>query len=231
MVAPVGLNRCVARRRHDPLVGGQQIVGVGVEVGDPPDHCRACDEVIASGQQPCEQLGIAGVTLDELEALGMVVGLGYRTVLGEVVDADHLVAAAQEFLDHVAANETGRPGDQDLAHLLPLGSKWLWVASWTPGGRPDPLLLATAGILANAHEHDDWSARCAADAIVAAGRLTTGSHTRRGQVQVGGLAAGAQECGDRSGVYRGVCSLRAGRGASRPLPGASSTYRGAPKTS
>ena len=44
----------------------------------------------------------------------VVVGLGHLAVLGEVVDADDGVAAGQQLLDHVAADEAGRAADQDL---------------------------------------------------------------------------------------------------------------------
>ena len=49
----------------DPLVGGEQVVGVGVEVGDAADHRRAGDEVVAVRQQVGHQLDVAAVALDE----------------------------------------------------------------------------------------------------------------------------------------------------------------------
>ena len=64
----VGLDGRVARRGDDPLVGGQQVIGVRMEVRDAPDHGRARDQVVASRQQSGEQLGVAGVALDQAVA-------------------------------------------------------------------------------------------------------------------------------------------------------------------
>jgi hypothetical protein len=101
----VRLDGGVAGRGHDPLVGGEQVVGVGVEVRDAADQGRAGDEVVAVGQQPRHQLHIAGVALDEVVVRVAVVGLDDRPVLGVVVDADHDVATAKQLFDDVTADE------------------------------------------------------------------------------------------------------------------------------
>jgi hypothetical protein len=104
----------IARGRDDPLVGSQQVVGVGVEVRDPADHGGAGHEVVAVLEQPTEQVDITGIAFDEVVRGVVVVGLGNPSVLRIVVDADDLVTAAEELLDQVAADEPGRTGHQDL---------------------------------------------------------------------------------------------------------------------
>ena len=96
--------------------GGQQVVGVGVEVRDPADHGGAGDEVVAAGEQIGEQGDVATVALHEPVAGMLVVGAGHRPVLGVVVDAHHLVAPVQQFLHHVATDEPGGAADQHRAH-------------------------------------------------------------------------------------------------------------------
>src|SRR6202044_3466246 len=105
----------------------------GVEVGDPADHRGAGDEVVTVGQQPGHQVDVARIALDELVVRVVVVGLGDLAVLGEVVDTHHGVAARQEFLDQVAADESSGPADQYLLHRH-LVSFWLSAAPvrfWT----------------------------------------------------------------------------------------------------
>ena len=41
-----------------------------------------------------------------------------RVVVGEAVDADHLVAVAQDALDEVRADEAGRAGDDDFHGMV-----------------------------------------------------------------------------------------------------------------
>ena len=113
---PVRRDRRVAGRRDDPLVGGEQVVGVGVEVGDPADHGRAGDEVVAVGQQVRHQPDIARIALDELIVRMIIVGLGHLAVLGEVVHPDHLVPAPEQLLHQVPADEACGPADGDLLH-------------------------------------------------------------------------------------------------------------------
>ena len=72
---PVRRDRGVAGRGDDPLVGGEQVVGVGVEVGDAADQRGAGDEVVAVGEQLGHQLDVAGVALDEPVVRVVVVGL------------------------------------------------------------------------------------------------------------------------------------------------------------
>ena len=108
----VRLDGRVAGRGDDALVGREQVVGVGVEVGDAADQRRAGDEVVAVAEQLGHQLGVAGVALDEVVVRVVVVGLRDRPVLREVVEPDDLVAAAQQLLDDVAADEAGRSSDE-----------------------------------------------------------------------------------------------------------------------
>jgi hypothetical protein len=86
------LDRRVAGGRDDALVGREQVVRVGVEVGDAPDHRRAGDEVVTVLQQPGHQLGVTSVTLDEPVVRVVVVGLPDLSVLREVIDPDDRVA-------------------------------------------------------------------------------------------------------------------------------------------
>ncbi len=111
----------VARRGDDALVGGQQVVGVGVEVGDAADHRRAGDEVVAVHQQLGHERGVLHVRLDQPVVGVVVVAAGDLAVLRVVVDADDGVARLQQLLHDVAADEAGRAADQNRAHvsLLP----------------------------------------------------------------------------------------------------------------
>ena len=113
----VGLDRRIARGGDDALVGGEQIVGVGVEVRDAADHGGAGDQVVAVGEQPLQQVDVAGIPLDQTVARGTVVRLGNRPVFGEVVESDDLVTAGQQTLHHITADESGCSGHQYLAHL------------------------------------------------------------------------------------------------------------------
>ena len=62
---------------------------------------------------------VAGVALDQLIPRVVVVGLPHLAVLGEVVHAHHGVAAPQQFLHHVSADEAGRSADQNFFHHFP----------------------------------------------------------------------------------------------------------------
>ena len=108
--------RGITTRRHDPLVGGEKVVGIGMEVRNPADHRRPRDEVIAVFQQIGQQAGIARVALDEVVIRVIVEAVLHRPVLGEVVDADHSVAPVEQLLHYVAADEAGRAGDKNLRH-------------------------------------------------------------------------------------------------------------------
>ena len=103
-------------RRDDALVGREQVVRVGVEVGDPADQRRARDDVVAVAGQVGEQRGVARVTDDESVLGVVVVRLGDRAVLRVVVDADDGIVAGEQLLDDVAADESRRSGDE---HRLP----------------------------------------------------------------------------------------------------------------
>jgi len=85
-----------------------------VEVGDAADQRRAGDEVVAVRQQAGHQLYVAAVPLDQLVVGVAVVGLGDLPVLGEVVDAYDRVTPAEQLLNDVAADEPGRPADENL---------------------------------------------------------------------------------------------------------------------
>jgi hypothetical protein len=89
-----------------------------VEVGDPADHRRARDHVVAVHGQLGEQLGVLGVTLDEPVAGVVVVTAPDGSVFAEVVDADDFVPGLQQLRDQVATDEPGRPGDEDLQSLI-----------------------------------------------------------------------------------------------------------------
>lgn len=119
----VGGDRGVTLGGHDPFVGGEQVIGVGVEVGDAPDQGRPGDEVVTVHQEFGHQLHIPGVALDEGVVGVLVIGLHDGAVLGVVVDAEHRVTAGQQLLDDVAANEPGRARDHDLLLCACL----LWV--------------------------------------------------------------------------------------------------------
>jgi hypothetical protein len=110
----VSLDGGIARRRDDPLVRRQEVVGEGVEVRDAPDQCRAGDEVVAVGKQRGEQFDIARVALDESVIGILVVVSNDPAVLGQVVDPDDFVATSQQLSNDIAANEAGRAGDQNL---------------------------------------------------------------------------------------------------------------------
>jgi hypothetical protein len=112
-------DRRVAGGGDDPLVRRQQVVGVGVEVGDAADHRRPGDEVVAVFEQAGHQLDVAAVTLDQRVVRIFVVGLLDPAVLGEVVDADNLITPVKQFFDEVPADEASRPADQNLLHHLP----------------------------------------------------------------------------------------------------------------
>ena len=80
----------------------------------PPISAAPAMKWSQSGEQLGHQVDVAGVALDEPVARVVVVGLRDLAVLGVVVDADDLVAAPQQLLDDVAADEAGRAADQDL---------------------------------------------------------------------------------------------------------------------
>ena len=103
----------VERRRQDPLVLGQQVVGELVEVADPADHRRGRDDLVAVGGELVEERRVLGVALDEPVARVVVVRLGQPAVLAEVVEPDDLVAGLEQLRDEVAVDEPGGAGDED----------------------------------------------------------------------------------------------------------------------
>jgi hypothetical protein len=113
---PMRRNRRVTRRRHDPLIGRQQVIGVGVEIRNPTDHRRTRDEMITIRGQLGNQPGIPRITLDKPVRRIVVIAVRHRPVLGKVVQPDHLVATAKQLLHHIATDEPGRTGNQDLSH-------------------------------------------------------------------------------------------------------------------
>ena len=110
----MGGDRGVERRREDPLVLGEQVVGELVEVADPADHRgrrrRPGRQSAASSRQ---QRGVLGVALDEAVARVVVVRLGQPAVLREVVETDDLVAGLEQLRDEIAVDEPGGAGDED----------------------------------------------------------------------------------------------------------------------
>src|SRR5208282_5463262 len=50
----------------------------------------------------------------------------HRTVLGKVVQADHLVARLEEFLDEIAADKTGGAGDKDSHDVFLVPKLGFW---------------------------------------------------------------------------------------------------------
>ena len=130
----VGGDRGVALGGHDPLVGGKQVVRVGVEVGDPADQRRAGNHVVAVGQEPGDQVDVAGVALGEVVVGVVVVGLLHGAVLRVVVEAAHGVPAPEQLLDDVAADEAGRTGDEDplLVSHGSLSGRRCWPSRCAP---------------------------------------------------------------------------------------------------
>jgi hypothetical protein len=112
----VGLDRGVARRGHDSLVGREQVVGVRMEIRDPADHRRARDEMVGVRQQAGHQVDVARVALDQRVMRVIVVGARDRPVLRVVVDADDVGPASQQLLHEIAADESGGTADDDRAH-------------------------------------------------------------------------------------------------------------------
>ena len=113
-----GADGGVAGRRDHALIGGQQVVRIGVEVGDAADHRRAGHEVVAREQQLGHQLGVSRVAFDEPVVRVGVVRLGDAPVLRVVVDPHDLVAAPQELFDDVTPDEAGRTAHEDGGHSL-----------------------------------------------------------------------------------------------------------------
>jgi phage tail protein X len=72
--------------------------------------------MVAAGQQFRHQAYVPGIALDEPVPRVLVVRLPDLPVLGEVIEADHRVAALQQFLYHVSADEARGPADQNPLH-------------------------------------------------------------------------------------------------------------------
>ena len=90
-----------------------------MKIRDPADHRSACDEMVAARERSCHQLRITRVAMDEPVARMAVERTHHVPVLRLVVDADDLVAALEQFLHNVPADEPGRSGDQDPGHDPP----------------------------------------------------------------------------------------------------------------
>ena len=106
-------DRRVERRGQDPLVLGQQVVGELVEVADPADHRRGRHDLVAVGGQLAHERNVLGIALHEAIARMVVVRLGQRAVLAEIVEADDLVAGLEQLRDEIAIDEPGGAGDED----------------------------------------------------------------------------------------------------------------------
>ena len=62
---------------------------------------------------------VLGVALHEAVSRVVLVALLERSVLGVVVETDHLMARVEQLLDQIAGDEAGRAGHQDLHERLP----------------------------------------------------------------------------------------------------------------
>ena len=80
----------------------------------PPISAAPAMKWSQSASSFCHQRRRRGVVLVEVVVGVVVVGLLDLAVLGVVVDADDPVAAAEELLDDVAADEAGRARYEDL---------------------------------------------------------------------------------------------------------------------
>ena len=116
----MGGDRRVERRREDPLVLGEQVVGELVEVADPADHRGGRDDLVAVRRELAHQLRVLGVALDEPVARMVVVRLGQPAVLAEVVEPDDVVAGLEELRDEIAVDEPGGAGDEDRSRGPPV---------------------------------------------------------------------------------------------------------------
>ena len=126
---PARGDRGVAGRGDDPLVGREQVIGIGVEVRDPADHGGAGDEVVTPVKQVGHERHVAGVPLDEAVVGIIVVRLRHLPVLGEVVDADDVVSSPEQLFDDIAADEARRTGDENGAHEPALDARAACIAS------------------------------------------------------------------------------------------------------
>src|SRR4051794_19158125 len=108
-----------------------------MEIRDAADHGGTGDEVLAVRQQLGQQLDIARVAFHQRVVGVVVVGLLDPSVLGEVVDADDGVAAAEKFLHDVPADEAGGSGDEDVSHGAGTvyGFMRLFPGDWRPPAR------------------------------------------------------------------------------------------------
>ena len=104
----------IERGGADAFVLGQQVVCELMEVRDAADHGCPRDHVVAVHGQLRQQLRVLGIALDQPEARIVVMAAAHRAVLAEVVHADDLVPGLQQLCDQVSADETSRPGDEDL---------------------------------------------------------------------------------------------------------------------
>ena len=98
-------DRRIARAGNDSLVGGEQVVGEGVKVGNASDHRGPGNQVIAIGDERCHERDILRVSFHEGVPRVVIVGVGHRPVLGEVVNTDNLVPPGQELLHDITADE------------------------------------------------------------------------------------------------------------------------------
>ena len=135
----VGRDRGIERRGEDPLVLCEQVVGELVEVADPADHRGRGDDLIDVGRQLRHQPDVLRVALDEPVARVVVVRLRDPAVLAEVVQTDDLVTRLQQVRDEIAADEAGRPGDENLQSRIPSPSAPQISTTSRPAGKRSPL--------------------------------------------------------------------------------------------
>ena len=76
-----------------------------MEVTDATDHRRSRDEMVTIHEQTFHQTLVANVGFDESKLWMVVMHTVNAPVLGEVVDADHLITTLEQLAHDVAADE------------------------------------------------------------------------------------------------------------------------------
>ena len=84
-----------------------------MEVADAADHGRAGDHLIALHGLGRQQFSILAVAVHKLVFRMVIVRLGDRAVLGEIIDANDVMTARQKFIDKITTQKAGRAGDKN----------------------------------------------------------------------------------------------------------------------
>ena len=84
-----------------------------MEVADPTDHRGRRHDLVAIGGEVSQEGRVLRVALDEAVVRVIVERLGNAAVLGEVVEADDVMARLEKLRNEVPVDETGGTGDQD----------------------------------------------------------------------------------------------------------------------